>query len=199
MQPDPRPAPTTAPGGVQPEEGRLLEAARAGDRDAFDRLAVRLMPRLLGTARRLLGDALEAEEAVASTLVRVYEALGGFRGASALATWAHRILCRVAADRLRRRTRERARTGPSAPDDLPATLAADPLGRAAWREQHARVRAAVDALPEVQRLVLVLVAWEGLSLTEAAEVLAMRYPTVKSNLHHARVALRRWQRAQEGA
>lgn len=184
QRPDPRLLPTTPP-----EEAALLAQARGGDRDAFDRLAVRLLPRLLGTARRLLGDALEAEEAVASTLVRVHAALPSFRGASALSTWAHRILCRLAFDRLRRRARERALQRPW-PADEPPHAAAGPLEAASEREQGLRVRIAVEALPPTQRLVLVLVAWEGLSLADAAQVLGMRYATAKSNLHHARAGLR---------
>ena len=52
------------------------------------------------------------------------------------------------------------------------------------------MRAAVEELPPVQRLVVVLSAWEGLSHEEIAQVLSTRYATVKSNLHHARAALR---------
>jgi RNA polymerase sigma-70 factor, ECF subfamily len=195
----PRPEPATFSRGApeplprrrgEPDEATLLRAARGGDRDAFDRLAVRLLPRLLGTARRILGDPLEAEEAVAATLVRAHAALAGFRGASALGTWAHRILCRLATDRLRRIARVRRHERPLA-DDIARGSGDDALDTASRKEESLRVRAAVEALPETQRLVLVLVLWEGLSLAEAARVLAMRYATVKSNLHHARATLRR--------
>jgi RNA polymerase sigma-70 factor (ECF subfamily) len=175
---------------VEETEARLLDAARGGDRDAFDRLAVRLLPRLLGTARRILGDPLEAEEAVAATLVRAHAALAGFRGASALGTWAHRILCRLATDRLRRLARVRRHERPLDHDVL-SGAGDGVIDSAAVEEDRVRVRAAVEALPETQRLVLVLVAWEGLSLAEAARVLDMRYATVKSNLHHARATLKK--------
>jgi RNA polymerase sigma-70 factor (ECF subfamily) len=178
---------------VRSEEARaeqaLVRAAQAGDRDAFDRLAVRLLPRLLGTAHRLLGDPVEAEEVVAAALVRVHAALPGFRGASALSTWAHRILCRLAADRVgvlqRRRERER-----SLPDGLGADREQEPIRVASRREDARRIRRLVEALPTAQRLVLVLVAWESVPLAEAAQLLGMRYATAKSNLHHARLALR---------
>jgi RNA polymerase sigma-70 factor (ECF subfamily) len=185
------PRPETPPRAiVQESEGALLQAARGGDRDAFDRLAVRLLPRLLGTARRILGDPLEAEEAVAATLVRAHAALAGFRGASALGTWAHRILCRLATDRLRRLARVRRHERPLDPDAV--TEGGDrAFDLATVEEDRLRVRAAVEALPETQRLVLILVAWEGLSLAEAGRVLAMRYATVKSNLHHARATLKK--------
>jgi RNA polymerase sigma-70 factor (ECF subfamily) len=171
-------------------EATLLARARAGDRDAFDRLAVGAVPMLLGTARRLLREAADAEEAVAEALVRAYERLRDFREQSAFSTWTHRILCRVAADRFRREARDArlrralAERGPAAAEDAGA------LRGLAAAEERARVRAAVEELPPTQRLVLVLSAWEGLPHEEIARVLSMRYATVKSNLHHAREALR---------
>jgi RNA polymerase sigma-70 factor, ECF subfamily len=182
-----------------PDEAALLEAARAGDRDAFDRLAVRLLPRLLGTAQRLLGSAVEAEEAVAATLVRVHASLPGFRGASALSTWAHRILCRLAADRLRTLQRRRRHERPLESAGEPRGASSEPVEALRRAEEGRRLRRLVEALPDAQRLVLVLVAWEGLSLADAAEVLGMRYATAKSNLHHARLALRSaWTRLEDG-
>ena len=175
---------------AQNDESRLLALARAGDRDAFDRLAVRLLPRLLGTAQRLLRDGVEAEEVVASALSRVHASLAGFREAAALSTWAHRILCRLAADRVRVLARQRQRERPL-PDDLGTRAEApEPQEVASRLEQAKRLRLLVDLLPTTQRLVLVLVAWEGLTLRQAADLLAMRYATVKSNMHHARLALR---------
>lgn len=185
----PRRDPTLLPRPVE-DEAALLRAARGGDRDAFDRLAVRLLPRLMGTARRLLHDPVEAEEAVAATLVKAHEGLAGFRGASALATWAHRILCRLATDRVRVLVRRRRHERPLPEGLVERRGDAGPGSRVEEHEERVRVQAAVEGLPETQRLVLVLVVWEGLALAEAARVLGMRYATVKSNLHHAREALR---------
>lgn len=172
-------------------ESELLRRAQVGDREAFDRLAVRLLPRLLGTAQRLLRDPLEAEEVVAHTLVRAHAALADFRGSAALSTWAHRILCRLAADRLRTLARQRRRERPLPVDEAGEPVSAPaPGSRLDAEERGALLRQAVNRLPEAQRLAIVLVAWEGLDLTEAARVLGMRYATLKSNLHHARAALR---------
>jgi RNA polymerase sigma-70 factor (ECF subfamily) len=173
------------------DESALLARAQAGEREAFDRLAVRLLPRLLGSAQRMLCDPLEAEEVVAQTLVRAHGALAGFRGAAALSTWAHRILCRLAADRLRVLARLRRRERPLPAEEAAASaVTAAPASRVCGAERAALLRAAVDRLPPAQRLAIVLVAWEGLDLVEAARVLDMRYATLKSNLHHARAALR---------
>ena len=191
-RPDPHP-PAAAPQETvrAPEpEPRLVARARAGDRDAFEQLAVRAMPALLGTARRLLRDGFAAEEAVAEALFRAWRHVARFRGESGFGTWLHRIVCRVAADRFRAAARARrqheglaanARTGPAR-----SRVAA----RMDAASEVARLRAAVEELPPRQRLVIVLHVWERLPLDETARVLGMRYATAKSHLCHARKALR---------
>ena len=185
---------TQAPAAAS--DARLVARACAGDRDAFERLSVRAMPMLLGTARRLLPEPYAAEEAVAEALFRAFRHIGAFRAEAGFGTWLHRIVCRVAVDRYRSGARERgrrqallerARRG-RAPG---ARARRSALERLAQDEETQRVRAAVEALPARQRLVLVLHVWEGLSLTETAEALGVRYATAKSNLCHARKALRR--------
>jgi RNA polymerase sigma-70 factor (ECF subfamily) len=176
----------------------LLARAQRGDRDAFDALAVRTLPRLLGTARRLGANAADAEEAVAEALFRAYRKLPRFRGDARFETWCHRILCRVVVDRFRSRGREETRRERlrRRPEPEPAVT---PLARLAADEEGARLRAAVEELPELQRLVVVLHAWEGLALHDVADLLGTPYATVKSNLHHARESLRRRLGPAEGA
>lgn len=179
----------------RPAEADLVQRAREGSRDAFERLCVRAMPMLAGTARRLLGDPFAAEEAVAEALFRAFRHMPAFRADAQFGTWVHRILCRVAVDRFRLQSRDRARR-----EDLLTRArqgqAAGPrarrgaLERLSESEETRRIRAAVESLPTRQRLVLVLHAWEGLTLPETAEALGIRYATAKSNLCHARKALR---------
>ena len=188
MSARPRPQPISRT--PEPAAPDVLVRARGGDRDAFERLAVEAMPMLLGTARRLGGDGFAAEEIVAEALFRAWRHIGRFRGDAAFSTWLHRIVCRVAADRVRRVQRDRAHREVLVrrAEGAGRARGADPVAR---REARLRLRAAIDLLPERQRLVLVLHAWEGLDLRETARVLGIRYATAKSNLCHARKALRR--------
>jgi RNA polymerase sigma-70 factor (ECF subfamily) len=169
----------------------LLAAARAGDRDAFDVLARRHVPRLVGTALRLLRDRAAAEEAAADALIRAYGGLRAMRGDASFGTWTHRIVCRVAIDRLRARRR-----APLPLDDLaaepgdPRAAAGRPDDRLERSEQVARVRRAIEALPEAQRLVVVLHAWEGLAYADVAVLLGCSYDAVRVNMCHARKSLR---------
>jgi len=182
----------------------LVRLAREGNRDAFEQLAVQAMPQLLGTARRLLREPYAAEEAVAEALFRGYRRMRDFRAKAAFGTWIHRILCRVAIDRFRRQRRDRAhhealaeaaRAG-RAPGARPGLGSHDKL---VLDEEARQLRLLVERLPPRQRLVLVLHVWEGLSLSETAEVLGVRYTTAKSNLCHARIGLRRLLEAEGGA
>lgn len=167
----------------------LLARARAGDRDAFDSLARRHVARLVGTARRLLRDPAAAEEAAADALVKAHASLGRLTRDAAFGPWIHRIVLRVALDRVR------ARRGAPAPlgqgDDEPRDRRArPPSDRLAERDGLERVRRAVDRLPQAQRLSIVLHAWEGLSYAEIAGLLACSYDAVRVNVAHARRSLR---------
>jgi RNA polymerase sigma-70 factor (ECF subfamily) len=157
---------------------------------AFFETGVReALPRLLGTAYRLVGDGHVAEEVVAEALFRAWRRRDGFRADARVGTWLHRILCRVVADRFRARGRRRHHEQAHARGQVlrrepPAWVAP------ALHDELARAAALTDRLPERQRLIVLLHVWEGLTLDEVAATLGLRYATVKSNLHHARTALR---------
>ncbi len=184
------------------DEAAVLRAARAGDRDAFDLLARRTAPRLVGAAARILGDLAEAEEAAADALLKAFAALPALADGAAFAAWAHRIACRAAVDRLRARRARRARGGGAAaaleevadrrPDARP------PAARLADAERVAEVRREVERLPLAQRLALVLHVWEGLSYEDVAEILGTTYDSVRVSVAHARRRLRARFAAREG-
>ena len=75
----------------------------------------------------------------------------------------------------------------------------DPGDRLGDRERIALVREVAMGLPPTQRLVLLLVAWEGLALRDIADLLSLKYATVKSHLHHARSTVRARWAAREGS
>jgi len=108
--------------GDNPAVGRndmaLVVAAQAGDADAYVLLVERHASRLLGLARRLLGNEQDAEDAVQEAFLRAHRALAGFRGESGFGTWLYRIAlnacrdlgrahARIDEERLVRETEER--------------------------------------------------------------------------------------------
>ena len=155
--------------------------------------------RLLAVARRLLVNEEDARDAVQEAFLNAFRGIDRFEGGSLLSTWLHRITVNVALMKLRTRRRK-----PEAPLELPAEAFDDaghharevpdlrPLAidRALDEELAARVRAAVDTLPESHRTLLVLADQQELSMKEIAELTGLSVSNVKTRIHRARLAVR---------
>ena len=73
------------------DDRRLVARCRAGERDACEELYRRHAPRVLGLARRMVGPAEDAEDAVQDVFLAVFRKLDSFRGESSLSTWLYRL------------------------------------------------------------------------------------------------------------
>jgi RNA polymerase sigma-70 factor, ECF subfamily len=171
-------------------EPDLIARVVAGDRLAARALYDAHVGRVHRLAYRLTGDVQLAEEVVQDTFVRAIAHLGRFRGECALTTWLHRITVTVALNATRgtRRRQERETSMDDADRDALRTLGdegerIDPLLRD-------RLHRAVDALPEIYRVVVVMHDFEGYSHVEIAEVLDIPVGTCRSRLFLARAQLR---------
>lgn len=158
--------------------------AAAGDAHAFERLYRAHVNRVHSLVRRMLG-AEEADEVTQDVFVRAWQKLGTFRGESAFGTWLHRLAVNVV---LARRAelgtrRQRYLDG----DDTLAEVAARPM-RA---DDAMDFEEAIQRLPDGARQVFVLHDVEGYRHEEIAEMLGLVAGTSKSQLHRARMALRR--------
>jgi RNA polymerase sigma-70 factor (ECF subfamily) len=179
-------------------DAALLDALRRGDDAAFEQLVRLHTPMLLALARRLLRSDEDARDALQQAFMSAFRGLPAFNGQSRLATWLHRIVVNVCLMRLRTRSR---RPEDAIEDLLPRFLEdghqAEPAGE--WpaaadellmrEETRARVRAAVNQLPETYRTVLVLRDIEELDTEETARALGTTTTAVKTRLHRARQAL----------
>jgi RNA polymerase sigma factor (sigma-70 family) len=168
---------------------QLLERfAFARDEAAFELLAWRHGPMVLGVCRRVLGDAHEAEDAFQATfLVLAKKAASAARHKSVggwLYTVAYRAALRARARRAVRAARERLF------DELLPVVAQDPLGEAAEREARQVIDEEVSRLPEKYRVPFVLYHLEGRSNAEIARELGCPVGTVESWLTRARARLR---------
>jgi RNA polymerase sigma-70 factor (ECF subfamily) len=175
---------TTAPGpDEQDARDRVLLAAHlAGDPQAFDELVRRNRQRMWAVALRTLGDPEEAADAVQDACISAFRAAGSFRGDARVTTWLHRIVVNACLDRARRRA-----VRPTVP--LPEQPPADPRDQMAERETSLEVERALAGLPEEQRLAIVLVDLQGMSVEEAAAVLGIPGGTVKSRCFRGRARL----------
>jgi RNA polymerase sigma-70 factor (ECF subfamily) len=184
-------------GGFIPEsqtpisDGEVVRKVCAGEPELFELLMRRYNQRLYRITRAILRDDGEAEDVVQEAWMRALEHLGQLQEPDRFAGWIGRIAIYESWSRARRN--RRIRIVGAEPDARLARLAStseDPERAASGREGRAELEAAIDALPERDRLVFVLRAIDELSTAEAAEILSISPSAVKARFHRARVRLR---------
>lgn len=169
------------------EELALLAAE--GDDDAFSRLASRLRPRMYRWALVQLEDADAAEDVTQRALLRMRNALPGFRRDAAFTTWMYTIVRSATADWRRSERRRDAMHAKQAPPTEPATPtpANDTDGSSGLVEI---VRGHMRDLPGRQREVFDLVDLQGRTALEAAALLSLNPATTRVHLMRARRTIR---------
>jgi len=172
----------------------LIASILAGDTRAMEAL-MRLHNRTLyRTARAILRDDAEAEDAVQEAYLQAFRALRTFRGESRLSTW----LVRITANEALMHRRRNVRAALVVPMDVyvePDSLVSDEAGpeRDAQRGEMRRLlEERIDALPDGYRAVFVLRALEELTVEETAAALGVPEATVRTRYFRARGLLREW-------
>ncbi|WFU26729.1 RNA polymerase sigma factor [Bradyrhizobium sp. CB1717] len=181
---------------IRSSETELIDRARGRDEAALREIMQANNRRLYRLARAILRSDSEAEDVVQETYVRAFTHLDGFRGESGLSTWLSRIAINEALGRSRS-ARPHVELGSVSEAALeaqiikfPVSPAGDPERTMAQREIQRVVERAIDALPDVFRMVFVARVMEGMSIEETADLLAVKPETVKTRLHRARTMLR---------
>jgi RNA polymerase sigma-70 factor (ECF subfamily) len=177
-------------------EADLVSTAARGDARAFERL-MRLHNRtLFRTARAILRDDAEAEDALQEAYMQAYRSLASFRADARLSTWLARIVVNESLMRLRKQSR-RASIVPiqaAAPAEEVEQVSDDtmekPDSSAARAEMRRLLEAQIDLLPDAYRTVFMLRAVEEMSVEETAAVLGIPEPTVRTRFFRARSLLR---------
>lgn len=168
-------------------DAALVKRIGAGDARAAEALVARHLTRLTATARRLLNDAVEAEDVAQEVFLRVWKEAPRWReGQAQFATWMYRVAVNLCFDRLRRR---RETLDPDAGVAL-ADQGPAPGAALLAQERTARVEAALAALPERQRAAIALCHYQELSNIEAAAALDVSVDALESLLARGRRALR---------
>ena len=165
-------------------ERELVVSAQQGNHDAFAELVSAHQRRAYAVARAIVLDHHDAEDAVQDGFLHAYRALARFRPGEPFGAWLHRIVANAALD-LQRRRKVRSASA------LPETVALPFRDPAESDELRRRLGAALERLSERQRSVIVLHDVEGFRHAEIGEMLGIPEGTARSDLHHARAALRR--------
>ncbi|WP_333684587.1 RNA polymerase sigma factor [Pontibaca methylaminivorans] len=174
---------------VAESDAALLARYAQGDGRAAQELVARLAPRAHAVARRVLGDAAEAEDVTQEAMLRLWRIAPDWEhGQAQVSTWVYHVTMNQCRDLLRRR-----RGGNAALDDIPEP--ADPAPDMAQRLQQAAredaLQAALMTLPERQRQAVVLRHLEELSNPEIAEIMEIGVAAVESLTARGKRALAR--------
>lgn len=158
-----------------PDEALLVLYAN-GDKAAAKALMMRLTPRVLGYATRLLNDRMEAEDVAQDAMLRLWKIAPEWRqGEARVTTWLYRVVTNLCTDRLRKK-RGVALDAIAEPADGRASVAEDLIAA----ERAEALNAALARLPERQRQAVVLRHLEGATNPEIAQVLGISVEAVES-------------------
>ncbi len=157
--------------------------AASGDAHAFERLYRRHVNRIHTLVRRMLGE--DVDDVTQEVLIRAWQKLGSFRGESAFGTWLHRLAVNLILNHRTSRSRFRQRflEEPESGLETPA--------KSATPATQMDFETAIARLPEGARQIFVLHDVEGYRHEEIAGMLGITAGTSKSQLHYARMALRK--------
>ncbi|HJZ49790.1 MAG TPA: sigma-70 family RNA polymerase sigma factor [Roseiflexaceae bacterium] len=185
------------------EERRLVEVAQRGDVESFNGLVRLYEGRVYNLCYRMLGDTDSAADAAQDAFLSAFRNLHGFRGGS-FRSWMLRIATNTCYDALRARKRrpsvsldvETEDEEDSSPLQI-ADTAESPDDFALRRELALAIQGGLTALPDEQRIVLILSDIQGLAYEEIAQITNSNLGTVKSRLSRGRARLREVLKAGE--
>lgn len=178
----------------------LVQEFLSDKTDAFEGLVLKYQDMIFNLCYRMMGDYDEANDCAQETFIRVYKNLKKFRQESAFSTWIYRIAVNVCKNRLSSsvyrigkkaiRLDSKGR-GNSGENTFEVTNGkSNPVRAFEQKEKAAAIERAIDTLPGIQKIVIVLRDIEGKSYEEIGEITGLKIGTVKSKLSRARERLR---------
>jgi RNA polymerase sigma-70 factor (ECF subfamily) len=180
--------------GQDADDVRLMRLIGQGDTDALAELISRHQALVSGTAARMLGSSSDVEDIAQQVFVRVWKSAPRYIPTAKFTTWLLKITRNLVFNEMRR-TKRHAHV-PLQPDPqteeipLPDPVTQGPAESLLEAELQRKIEHAIEALPEKQRMAVVLRRYHDLSYEQIAEVLDLSVPAVKSILFRARTELR---------
>lgn len=168
------------------EDAAMAARCRSGDLQGYERLYALQGARMKNLARNMLGNSLDAEDAVQETFLKIQRSIASFRGQSSFVTWAYRILINTCYDAGRKRVRKKE-VATEEPAEVPSR---EPRAAVAHPSLRMALERALAQLPGRQRDVFLLYEVEGFPHAEIASVLKISPGASKNALFLAKKSLR---------
>lgn len=168
----------------------LTQAASAGNMAAFEELYQRHHRRVYSICLRMLQNASEAEDLTQDVFIQLYRKVGSFRGDSAFTTWLHRLTVNQVLMHFRKRTVKFEKTTEEGETPVQVVSGTENPFRMPVVDKIA-LDNAIAQLPAGYKSVFVLHDVEGFEHEEVARILGCSVGTSKSQLHKARLKLRK--------
>ena len=178
------------------ESAQLMLRVKAGDERAFERLVELHQHAVIGTVTRMLGSAEDGHDVAQMVFIRVWKSAPRYEPTAKFTTWLYTIMRNLVFNEMRRRGRRKEISldepvFEDQPRELadPVMLPADTLAERA--ELETALDKAIAALPEKQRMAVLLRQQQETPYEDLCGILGMSLPAVKSLLFRARAELRR--------
>jgi len=178
---------------MPPDDAELMQRTAAGDERAFEELIERHQSRVIGTIAKMLGDAGAAEDLAQQVFIRMWQSAPRYVASAKFTTWLLTITRNLVFNETRRRSRARfvpLEDGDGSPREIRDFGTMEPGQKLEEKELQKAIEDAIAALPEQQRLALILRRYEEMPYEEIATILKTTVPSVKSLLFRAREELR---------
>lgn len=170
-----------------PLEADAIARLQAGEANAYDYLVGKYLKRVVSIAWSIIRNAHDAEDLAQEAFVKGYRAIGRFTPGEPFGPWIYRIVTNLALDLAKHR--KRVVTEELSGEELASRRDSAPLA-ATTRQLSQRIDAAIESLPEMQRLVARLNLVEQFEHGEVAAMTGLSEGTVRSHLSLARKKLR---------
>ena len=172
----------------------LMLRVGTGDEEAFELLIERHQKSVIGTVAKMLGNSSDAEDIAQQVFIRLWKCAPRYKPTAKFTTFMFTIARNLVFNESRRRSRKREYSMDEREEDFhlqtPDTQNASPDQGMLQAELQQSVDRAIAALPEKQRLAVILRRYEGMPYDEIGRVLDLSIPAVKSQLFRARNTLR---------
>jgi len=174
----------------------LMLRVKEGDVKAFEKLVELHQSAIIGTVARMLNNVDDAHDIAQQVFLRVWKSAPRYEPTAKFTTWLFTITRNLVFNETRRRSRRKeVPIEPETDDDRPRQFAnlttPGPDEQAQQEELEQALDQAIAALPEKQRLAVVLRRHQELPYDQLCEILKMSLPAVKSLLFRARNELRK--------